>query len=177
MYDSPKKTKRRYPMEQYVLAFDLSTRAMRDAGLSKSKITAIYRQEIPSALARCGLTKHPQRSVYMTRYVRESIHGVRKKLLRLRQLAPNMGRFLRNASLLLMPENGDVTDLISGHATPRLEARDGEPAENSAEGKEAVPCPRVESPGRPRRVRPRRVRPRRKRVSKKILSGAVSPGR
>lgn len=100
-------------MAQYAIAFDLDTTAMRAAGLNNAAITRVYQVEIPTALASCGFTAHPQGSLYHTESEHDPIAALMKMQGALRTEAPNFCGFVRRVHVFRMEEWSDVTTLIT----------------------------------------------------------------
>ncbi len=120
-------------MAQYAIAFDLDTKAMRNAGLSQSEITQVYQIEIPEALASCGFTAHPQGSLYHTEGEEDPILALMKLQSALKEKAPKFCRFVRRVHVFRMEEWSDVTSLIADHpaveeVTPEEEIEEQEAA-------------------------------------------------
>lgn len=103
-------------MAHYAIAFDLDTTAMRAAGLTDAQRTGIYQREIPSALAGCGFTAHPQGSLYHTEAEQNPINAIMQLQSALTGNAPNFCRFVRRVHVFRMEEWSDVTPLIARQA-------------------------------------------------------------
>jgi virulence-associated protein VapD len=100
-------------MAQYAIAFDLNTRAMRQAGLTDAEITAVYQTEIPAALAGSGFTAHPQGSLYHTVAEHDPITAVMTLQSNLHNNAPRFCQYVRRVHVFRMEEWSDVTALIA----------------------------------------------------------------
>jgi virulence-associated protein VapD len=100
-------------MAQYAIAFDLDTRAMTAAGLTRADITSVYQTEIPDALTACGFTAHPQGSLYHTKADADPITAIMRLQGSLRGQAPRFCRYVRRVHVFRMEEWSDVTPLIS----------------------------------------------------------------
>jgi virulence-associated protein VapD len=100
-------------MAQYAIAFDLDTAAMRTAGLTSAAITRVYQVEIPTALASCGFTAHPQGSLYHTESEHDPIAALLKMQGALRTQAPTFCGYVRRVHVFRMEEWSDVTALIA----------------------------------------------------------------
>ena len=118
-------------MAQYAIAFDLDTAKMRTDGLSNADRTQIYQTEIPSALAGCGFTAHPQGSLYHTEAEQNPITAIMRLQGALTQNAPRFCKYVRRVHVFRMEEWSDVTDLIANrpaepgpHAAEELEEQD-----------------------------------------------------
>lgn len=111
-------------MAQYAIAFDLDTSAMKTDGLNQSQITNVYQTEIPSALARCGFTAHPQGSLYHTENEKDPISALMQLQSAMKTHAPQFCKFVRRVHVFRMEEWSDVTPLIAEHpsaGTPTAE--------------------------------------------------------
>jgi virulence-associated protein VapD len=111
-------------MARYAIAFDLDTTAMDAAGLAKSEKTRIYQTEIPSALASCGFTAHPQGSLYHTEADQDPITAIMQLQGSLQSQAPRFCHYVRRVHVFRMEEWSDVTTLIAHH--PAAAAPTGE---------------------------------------------------
>lgn len=100
-------------MAQYAIAFDLDTTAMTAAGLSAGDRTRIYQTEIPSALASCGFTAHPQGSLYHTEEDQNPITAIMQLQNALQTQAPQFCQFVKRVHVFRMEEWSDVTTLIA----------------------------------------------------------------
>jgi virulence-associated protein VapD len=100
-------------MAQYAIAFDLDTAAMRTAGPTSAAITRVYQVEIPTALASCGFTAHPQGSLYHTESEHDPIAALLKMQGVLRIQAPTFCGYVRRVHVFRMEEWSDVTALIA----------------------------------------------------------------
>ena len=100
-------------MAQYAVAFDLDTTAMTAAGLSAGDRTRIYQTEIPSALASCGFTAHPQGSLYHTEEDQNPITAIMQLQNALQTQAPQFCQFVKRVHVFRMEEWSDVTTLIA----------------------------------------------------------------
>ena len=103
-------------MAQYAIAFDLDTAQMRTDGLSNADRTQIYQTEIPTALAGCGFTAHPQGSLYHTEAEQNPITAIMRLQGALTQNAPRFCQYVRRVHVFRMEEWSDVTDLIANRA-------------------------------------------------------------
>jgi virulence-associated protein VapD len=121
-------------MAQYAIAFDLDTRAMQDAGLTRSNITDVYQQEIPQALGACGFTAHPQGSLYHTEEPQDPISAIMLLQQTLQQQAPRFCQYVRRVHVFRMEEWSDVTSLIAQHAAAGQPTAEEELAEQEALG-------------------------------------------
>ena len=119
-------------MAQYAIAFDLDTRSMTGAGMTRAQITAVYQVEIPQALARCGFTEHPQGSLYHTEEGQDPITAIMKLQQSLQQHAHNFCAYVRRVHVFRMEEWSDVTALISDHAAAGPPAPEEELEEQEA---------------------------------------------
>lgn len=111
-------------MAQYAIAFDLNTSAMTSNGMTQSQITSVYQTEIPSALARCGFTAHPQGSLYHTESEKDPISALMQLQSALKKNAPKFCQYVRRVHVFRMEEWSDVTPLIAEHpsaGTPTAE--------------------------------------------------------
>ena len=107
-------------MAHYAIAFDLDTKAMKSAGLSSSDRTRVYQTEIPTALASCGFTAHPQGSLYHTEAEQNPITAIMQLQSSLKTKAPEFCKFVRRVHVFRMEEWSDVTTLIANKtAAPR----------------------------------------------------------
>lgn len=111
-------------MAQYAIAFDLNTKAMRQAGFTAAQITAVYQREIPAALASCGFTVHAQGSLYHTEAEQNPITAIMQLQSALTQRAPQFCQYVNRPHVFRMEEWSDVTTLIANH--PAAPAPDGE---------------------------------------------------
>ncbi len=102
-------------MAHYAIAFDLDTKAMNGAGLTKAQIVTVYQREIPEALAGCGFTAHPQGSLYHTEADQNPITAIMRLQGALTSNAPLFCKFVRRVHVFRMEEWSDVTDLIANH--------------------------------------------------------------
>lgn len=107
------KTFNPYTMAQYAIAFDLDTKAMREAGFTDSQVATVYQREIPTALAQAGFTAHPQGSLYHTVADQDQIVAIMKLQNVIKQGAPNFCRFVKNVHVFRMEEWSDVTPILS----------------------------------------------------------------
>jgi|GEM_PF-1436855 len=103
-------------MAQYAIAFDLDTRAMRDAGLTNGQISSIYNTEIPNALWRAGFTAHPQGSLYHTESEQNPITAIMQLQNALRTNASQFCVYVSRVHVFRMDEWSDVTPLIANRA-------------------------------------------------------------
>ena len=103
-------------MALYAIAFDLDTNAMRTDGFTKSEITQVYQAEIPSALAACGFTAHPQGSLYHTEADQNPINAVMQLQSTLKSMAVSFCKYVKRVHVFRMEEWSDVTPLIRGQA-------------------------------------------------------------
>jgi len=117
-------------MAQYAIAFDLDTKAMKDAGVSDADRTKIYQVEIPNALASCGFTAHPQGSLYHTEIDQDPITAIMKLQGALQNGAPNFCLYVRRVHVFRMEEWSDVTILIANHDAAGPPDAEEELAEN-----------------------------------------------
>ncbi|EKO3931272.1 hypothetical protein GAW91_001878 [Vibrio fluvialis] len=111
-------------MAQYAIAFDLDTKAMTAAGMTRSQITAVYQTEIPTALSNCGFTAHPQGSLYHTEAEQDPITAIMQLQGSLQGDAPTFCQYVKSVHVFRMDEWSDVTPLIANkHAagTPNAE--------------------------------------------------------
>lgn len=116
-------------MAHYAIAFDLDTKAMEIAGLTKSKRVKIYQTEIPQALAKCGFTVHPQGSLYHTEDEQNPITAIMTLQSALTKNAPNFCRFVRRVHVFRMEEWSDVTTLIANRSAAETPTGEEEIAE------------------------------------------------
>lgn len=100
-------------MAHYAIAFDLDTAAMKKNGISDAQRTRIYQTEIPSALAACGFTAHPQGSLYHTEADQDPITALMKLQGTLTAQAPLFCQYARRVHVFRMEEWSDVTTLIA----------------------------------------------------------------
>jgi virulence-associated protein VapD len=100
-------------MAQYAIAFDLDTKAMRSAGYSNAQITGVYQNEIPTALAGCGFTAHPQGSLYHTEAEQNPINAIMQLQSSLQGNAPSFCQYVKRVHVFRMEEWSDVTCLIA----------------------------------------------------------------
>lgn len=100
-------------MAQYAIAFDMDTVAMKAAGITASQRTTIYQTEIPSALAACGFTAHPQGSLYHTESEQNPITAIMRLQSTLAAQAPQFCAYVKRVHVFRMEEWSDVTDLIA----------------------------------------------------------------
>lgn len=105
-------------MAQYAIAFDLDTKAMTAAGLTRAQITTVYQTEIPAALAACGFTAHPQGSLYHTEAETDPITAIMRLQGTLHGQAPRFCKYVRRVHVFRMEEWSDVTPLISTVGAP-----------------------------------------------------------
>ncbi len=105
-------------MAQYAIAFDLDTKAMTAAGLTRGEITSVYQQEIPEALTASGFTAHPQGSLYHTKAEVNPIVAIMQLQASLRSQAPRFCEYVRRVHVFRMEEWSDVTRLISTAGEP-----------------------------------------------------------
>jgi virulence-associated protein VapD len=111
-------------MAHYAIAFDLDTKAMKAAGLTPADRTRVYQTEIPTALASCGFTGHPQGSLYHTESEQNPITAIMQLQSSLKSKAPEFCKYVRRVHVFRMEEWSDVTSLIANKtAAP---APDGE---------------------------------------------------
>jgi len=103
-------------MAQYAIAFDLDTARMRRDGMSDADRTRVYQQEIPTALATCGFTGHPQGSLYHTEAEHDPIAAIMKLQGSLKGGAPRFCQYVRRVHVFRMEEWSDVTGLIADRA-------------------------------------------------------------
>lgn len=103
-------------MAHYAIAFDLDTKAMKNAGLTSSDRTRVYQTEIPTALASCGFTAHPQGSLYHTEAEQNPITAIMQLQSSLKTKAPEFCKFVRRVHVFRMEEWSDVTTLIANKA-------------------------------------------------------------
>jgi len=103
-------------MAQYAIAFDLDTTAMTGSGMTRAEITNVYQVEIPSALAGCGFTAHPQGSLYHTESEQNPINAIMQLQSALQTNAPRFCQYVRRVHVFRMEEWSDVTTLISNQA-------------------------------------------------------------
>ena len=111
-------------MALYAIAFDMNTVAMRDDGLTGSDITRVYQEEIPTALAACGFTAHPQGSVYHTESDQDPIRALMQLQGTVQRLAPQFCHYVRSVHVFRMEEWSDVTELLANR--PSLGPPNGE---------------------------------------------------
>lgn len=111
-------------MAHYAIAFDLDTKAMKAAGLTNGDRTRVYQTEIPSALASCGFTAHPQGSLYHTEAEQNPITAIMQLQSSLKTKAPEFCKYVRRVHVFRMEEWSDVTTLIANR--PAAPAPDGE---------------------------------------------------
>jgi len=116
-------------MAHYAIAFDLDTKAMETAGLTKSKRAQVYQTEIPQALAQCGFTVHPQGSLYHTEDEQNPITAIMTLQSALTKNAPNFCRFVRRVHVFRMEEWSDVTTLIANRSAAETPTGEEEIAE------------------------------------------------
>lgn len=121
-------------MAQYAIAFDLDTTAMRNAGYSQAQITGVYQQEIPSALAKCGFSQHPQGSLYHTSPGQNPITCIMLLQQTLIKQAPSFCKFVKRVHVFRMEEWSDVTHLITGRIAAGTPMAEEELAEQDAVG-------------------------------------------
>lgn len=100
-------------MAQYAIAFDLDTAAMRANDVSDADRTRIYQTEIPTALAGCGFTAHPQGSLYHTEAEHDPITAIMRLQSSLQNDAPNFCQYVRRVHVFRMEEWSDVTNLVA----------------------------------------------------------------
>ncbi|SDG73697.1 hypothetical protein [Pelagibacterium luteolum] len=121
-------------MAQYAIAFDLDTAGMKSqGGMSPADVTRVYQTEIPSALASCGFTAHPQGSLYHTELDHDPITALMTLQSALQQQAPSFCTWVRRVHVFRMEEWSDVTALIANR--PAAPAPD---AEEEIEEQEAM---------------------------------------
>jgi len=105
-------------MAQYAIAFDLDTKAMDLDGLSLSDRTKIYQTEIPTALAQCGFTVHPQGSLYHTQVGSNDEQGAIIAIMNLKSTLQNNAKsfckYAKSIHVFRMDEWSDVTEVITG---------------------------------------------------------------
>ncbi|MBN3959812.1 hypothetical protein [Nostoc sp. NMS8] len=100
-------------MAQYAIAFDLKTSLMKADGMTQSQITYVYQTEIPSALANCGFTAHPQGSLYHTELEKDPINALMQLQSILKNEAPKFCKYVNSVDVFRMEEWSDVTPLIA----------------------------------------------------------------
>ena len=98
---------------QYAIAFDLNTRQMRDDGLSQADITKVYQVEIPTALATCGFTAHPQGSLYHTEADQDPIRALIQLKTTLSTEAPQFCKYVKRVHVFRMEDWSDVTMVVA----------------------------------------------------------------
>lgn len=116
-------------MAHYAIAFDLDTTLMTAAGITNAQRTAIYQQEIPTALAACGFTAHPQGSLYHTEAEQNPITAIMQLQSTLTASAPRFCQFVRRVHVFRMEEWSDVTHLIANRAAAPAPTAEEEIAE------------------------------------------------
>lgn len=116
-------------MAHYAIAFDLDTKAMEAAGLTKSERARVYQTEIPQALVLCGFTAHPQGSLYHTESEQNPITAIMQLQSALTQNAPNFCRYVRRVHVFRMDEWSDVTTLIANRPAAASPTADEELSE------------------------------------------------
>jgi virulence-associated protein VapD len=119
-------------MAQYAIAFDLDTAAMRGAGMTQAQITTVYQREIPTALAACGFTAHPQGSLYHTEANQDPITAIMKLQNALRTQAQTFCQYVRRVHVFRMEEWSDVTELIANRPAAGAPTPEEELAEQEA---------------------------------------------
>ncbi|MEQ5802549.1 hypothetical protein [Halomonas sp. H10-9-1] len=119
-------------MAQYAIAFDVDTKGMRDSGFTNSQITNLYQTEIPSALANCGFTAHPQGSLYHTEMEKDPITAIMQLQSTLKTQAPNFCQYVRRVHVFRMEEWSDVTPLIAEHQAAGSPSADEEVEEQDS---------------------------------------------
>jgi virulence-associated protein VapD len=82
----------------YVFTFDLDTTAMRAVGYSDSYITRLYK-ETAEALARSGITRHPEGSVYYAKSRQDRSAMLSSLCLFLKETVPAFCQFVKSAHL------------------------------------------------------------------------------
>jgi virulence-associated protein VapD len=124
-------------MAHYAIAFDMDTKGMTAAGLSRSQITRVYQKEIPKALASCGFTAHPQGSLYHTEAEQNPITAIMQLQSTLKRDATSFCKHVRRVHVFRMEEWSDVTELIADRpAGPTL--TEEEEAEQELEQQEFI---------------------------------------
>ena len=120
-------------MAQYAIAFDLDTARMRDDGITNAQRTTIYQTEIPTALANCGFTAHPQGSLYHTEADQDPIIAIMRLQSELTNNAPQFCQYVRRVHVFRMEEWSDVTPLLTGAAAAGEPTAEEEATEQEAE--------------------------------------------
>ncbi len=124
-------------MAHYAIAFDMDTKGMTAAGLTRSQITKVYQKEIPQALATCGFTAHPQGSLYHTESEKDPITAIMQLQSTLKKDATSFCKHVRRVHVFRMEEWSDVTALIADHPSgPAL--TEEEEAEQELEQQEFI---------------------------------------
>ena len=116
-------------MAHYAIAFDMDTNAMRDDGVTNTDRTNIYQTEIPTALATCGFTAHPQGSLYHTESDQDPITCLMKLQSTLKADAPRFCKYVKRVHVFRMEEWSDVTPLLAAKAAAGTPDADEEIAE------------------------------------------------
>lgn len=102
-------------MTQYVIAFDMDTTSMTDAGMTESEQIRIYQTEIPRALKAAGFNEEPlQGSVYMTQVLEDSLPEMQARLATvIVKGAHNFFVYCKHIHLFRVEEWCDFADVLT----------------------------------------------------------------
>lgn len=100
-------------MKMYTRAvtYDLNTKAMKDAGLTKSEVTSVY-NEGKRVFVKNGMSDHQQFSMYATEDKPDALKTVIKVVNDLKIEAPTFCRYLSRFAVVHIDDSVDLTDIL-----------------------------------------------------------------
>lgn len=93
------------------ITYDLNTKAMKDDGLTKSEITAVY-NEGKRVFVKNGMSDHQQFSMYATEDKPDALKTVIKVVNDMKIDAPNFCRYLSRFAIVHIDDSVDLTDIL-----------------------------------------------------------------
>lgn len=98
------------------ITYDLNTKAMKEAGLTRSEVTSVY-NEGKRVFVKNGMSDHQQFSMYATEDKPDALKTVIKVVNDLKIEAPTFCRYLSRFAVVHIDDSVDLTDILwnTGH--------------------------------------------------------------